>query len=72
LLIFNRRQLEHVLRAYVRHHNTQRPHRALDLRPPDRPIQTSPTVPSRGSVATAIRRRDLLGGLIHEYEAAAA
>ena len=71
LLIFNRRQLEHVLRAYVRHYNTQRPHRALDLRPPDRPIQTSPTVPSRGSATTAIRRRDLLGGLIHEYEAVA-
>jgi putative transposase len=72
LLIFNRRQLEHVLRAYVRHYNTQRPHRALDLRPPDRPIQTSPTVSSRGSATTAIRRRDLLGGLIHEYEAVAA
>jgi transposase InsO family protein len=72
LLIFSRRQLEHVLRAYMRHYNTQRPHRALDLRPPDRPIQTSPTVPSRGSATTAIRRRDLLGGLIHEYEAVAA
>lgn len=72
LLIFNGRQREHVLRVYVRHYTTQRPHRSLDLRPPDRPIQTSPTVPSRGSAATAIRRRDLLGGLIHEYEAAAA
>ena len=56
LLIFNRRQLERVRCAYVRHYNTQRPHRALDPRPPDRPIQTSPTVPSRGSAATAIRR----------------
>lgn len=31
LLILGRRQLEHVLRVYVRHHNTCRPHRALDL-----------------------------------------
>jgi putative transposase len=35
LLIFGRRQLEHVLRVYIRHFNEQRPHRALDLRPPD-------------------------------------
>jgi putative transposase len=35
LLIFRRRQLEHVLRVYVRHHNNQRPHRSLDLRAPD-------------------------------------
>jgi hypothetical protein len=35
-LIFGRRQLEHVLRVYIRHFNQQRPHRALDLRPPDR------------------------------------
>ena len=33
LLIFGRRQLEHVLRVYIRHFNHQRPHRALDLRP---------------------------------------
>src|SRR5215216_2640085 len=36
LLIVGRRQLEHVLRVYIRHFNQQRPHRALDLRPPDR------------------------------------
>ena len=34
LLIFGRRQLRHVLRVYIRHFNQQRPHRALDLRPP--------------------------------------
>ena len=31
LLIFNRRQLEEVLRVYVRHYNEHRPHRALEL-----------------------------------------
>ena len=67
LLILGRRQLEHVLRVYVRHHNSQRPHRSLNLCPPDSidgPI-------ARGDPptdTTAVHRRDLLGGLIHEYE----
>jgi putative transposase len=42
LLILGRRQLEHVLRVYIRHFNEQRPHRALDLRPPDRGRGTDP------------------------------
>jgi putative transposase len=68
LLIFGRRQLEHVLRVYIRHFNQQRPHRALDLRPPDGGIEPSP----RATVhPLQVRRRDLLGKLLHEYEAAA-
>jgi putative transposase len=35
LLILGRRQLTHVLRVYVQHYNGARPHRALDLKPPD-------------------------------------
>jgi hypothetical protein len=35
LLIFSRRQLEHVLRVYTRHYNEHRPHRALALCPPE-------------------------------------
>jgi hypothetical protein len=35
LPIVGRRQLEHVLRVYVRHYNRGRPHRALDLQPPE-------------------------------------
>jgi putative transposase len=45
LLIVSRRQLQHVLRTYVQHYNRQRPHRALDLKPPDASAQ--PAVPSR-------------------------
>ncbi len=71
LLIFNRRQLERILRVYVRHYNKQRPHRALVLQPPDQPTAPSTRDQFPGSAA-AIRRRDVLGGLIHEYEAAAA
>src|SRR2546421_426370 len=35
LLILNRRHLERVLRVYVDHYNRARPHRALELRPPE-------------------------------------
>jgi putative transposase len=61
LLILNRRHLERVLRVFVHHYNTQRPHRALKLQPPQR-AQPPPT-PALGE----IRRHDRLGGLIHEY-----
>ena len=67
LLILNRRHLERVLRRYIGHCNAERPHRALDLTPPvaaaaPRAVPTS---------ISEIRRRDLLGGLVHEYYAAA-
>jgi transposase InsO family protein len=35
ILIFGRCHLEHVLRIYRRHYNEHRPHRALDLFPPN-------------------------------------
>ena len=66
LLILNRRHLERVLRVYVDHYNTQRPHRALELRPPD------PDQPSAACTHGEIHRRDRLGGLLHEYHRAAA
>jgi putative transposase len=55
-----------VLRIYVHHYNTQRPHRALKLQPPE-PEKLKPS-PTLGQ----IQRRDRLGGLIHEYYQAAA
>ena len=66
-LILGRRHLDRVLRSYVRHYNAQRPHRGLELRTPEGPSDVYPveTVPE-------IQRRDLLGGLIHEYHAVAA
>jgi transposase InsO family protein len=70
LLILGHRQLDHVLRVYVKHYNGKRPHRALDLRPPDSSIR-----PPLATVATPhapqVSRCNLLGGLIHEYELAA-
>jgi hypothetical protein len=64
LLILNQRHLEGVLRTYFEHHNRERPHRALSLLPP---------IPAALRTATGpVRRRDRLGGLIHEYHRAAA
>ncbi len=68
ILILGRRHLEHVLRVYRRHYNEHRPHRALRLLPPDgRPGGRDPTPLT---APAGLRRRDLLGGLIHEYDAA--
>jgi hypothetical protein len=71
LLIVGRRQLEHVLGVYVRHYNRGRPHRALGLRPPDSRAR-SPIGAQSMPQALQVNRRDLVGGLIHEYELAAA
>ena len=68
LLIVGRGHLEQVLRIYIQHYNGHRPHRALGLQPPDPPARlTELCQDDRG----AVRRRDLLGGLLHEYRRAA-
>jgi putative transposase len=72
LLIIDRRHLHHVLATYTRHYNEHRPHRALAQRPPLR--EHSPRdAPSTADLIDLhrVRRRDLLGGLIHEYQHAA-
>jgi putative transposase len=72
LLILGRHQLEHVLRVYVRHYNRNRPHRALDLKPPDSTCTRLPIRPDSKRQGLQVVRRDVLGGLIHEYELTAA
>jgi transposase InsO family protein len=68
IFILGRRHLEAVLRVYTNHYNEHRPHRALQLAPPDGSHATD----ERDTRATAaLRRDDLLGGLIHEYQRAA-
>jgi putative transposase len=69
LLIFSRRQLEHVLLTYADHYNRHRPHRSLALRPPERSSRSA--TPLRAPPFAQLTRTDLLGGLIHEYEHAA-
>jgi putative transposase len=65
LLILGRRHLEHVLCCYVTHYNAERPHRAPALVPPE--AGNTAVRPANAK----IERHDLLGGLIHEYRAAA-
>jgi len=66
LLVFSRRHLEAVLGEYFRYYNEARPHRGLRL---DQPIHR----PSSRIATTGnwVVRRDVLGGIVHEYERAA-
>jgi putative transposase len=65
ILVLGRRHLERVLREYLEHYNTHRPHRGLWLRAPEAEATVVPSAPHQP------RRRDRLGGLIHEYSRAA-
>ena len=66
-LILGRRHLDRVLASYASHYNVERPHRGIELRVPDQQSHVEPV-----EIVPEIRRRDLLGGLIHEYYAVAA
>jgi putative transposase len=57
-----RRHLDRTLRTYADHYNLGRPHRALGL--------ATPLAEARDLILVRpcdVRRRDRLGGLIHEY-----
>jgi putative transposase len=63
LLVVSRGHLCSVLDEYVRHYNEARSHRGLQLAQPiPRLVKTT---------GSAVARRDILSGLIHEYEWAA-
>jgi transposase InsO family protein len=61
MLITGRRHLAAVLREYLDHYNTHRPHRSLH--------QSSPAGLTPPPCVATVRplRRDRLGGLVHEY-----
>ena len=67
VMVHGRRHLDRVLRVYAGHYNAERPHRGIELRAPERAVQ-----PEAVDGVPEIRKRDVLGGLIHEYEAVAA
>ena len=62
-----RGHLQRALQTYVRH-GEHRPHRALALEAPDRPAGLALVAEARQG---SVYRRDLLGGLLHEYRRAA-
>jgi putative transposase len=69
MLITGPRHLQAILDEYAAHYNRHRPHRARNLRPPD--TDDIAAAPVTDLTAARIRRRKVLGGLIHEYERAA-
>ena len=62
LLITGERHLRLVLNEYVDHYNGHRPHRTLQQNP-----LAGRAHPPAEMTGMRIRRRDRLGGLIHEY-----
>jgi putative transposase len=68
LLIVGRGHLEQALRVYIAHYNAHRPHRALQFEPPD-PAAALTLISDHPPAR--VHRRDLLGGLLHEYRRAA-
>jgi putative transposase len=59
IIILNERHLRWALGEFMRYYNARRPHRSLQLRPPDGPVVST----SEGKVV----RRKILGGLISDY-----
>jgi putative transposase len=62
-LINNQRHAAAVLTEYAEHYNSHRPHRCLGQAAPLRPLPQPTT-----SETNTVRRRDRLGGLLHEYQ----
>jgi transposase InsO family protein len=73
ILILGRRHLASVLREYMAHYNEHRPHRALEQLPPRNLSPPGGDGRPRAELVDLGRvcRRDVLGGLIHEYRLAA-
>jgi transposase InsO family protein len=69
MLIVSEQHLRQVLTEYLRHYNSARPHRALVQLTP---AQAGACPPEPVNLAMyRIRRKQVLGGLIHEYYVAA-
>ena len=69
-LIWNQRHLLHALREYEHFCNKHRPHRTLADAAPLCPLPEPITDPERIAYLH-VRRRDRLGGTLHEYRHAA-
>jgi transposase InsO family protein len=68
LLIVNQDHLRQVLTEYLQHYNAARPHRALGQLPP---AQAHSQPPEIDLAEHRVRRKQVLGGLTHEYQIAA-
>ncbi|HEY8111949.1 MAG TPA: integrase core domain-containing protein [Actinomycetes bacterium] len=66
-VIWNQRHLMHAMRAYERHYNERRPHQGIANARPLRPFPLPCAHPDEIG-RLDVRRRDRLGGILHEYE----
>jgi len=66
-LVLARRHLDRVPASHASHDDAQRPHRGIELRVPGKQSHVDPL-----EIVPESKRRDLLGGLIHEYYPVAA
>jgi transposase InsO family protein len=69
-LIWNQRHLLHALREFEDHYNSHRPHQGIANARPLHPMP-APIAGPRQITRLDIRRRERLGGILHEYEHAA-
>ncbi|GCB51512.1 integrase core domain-containing protein [Streptomyces sp. NL15-2K] len=69
-LVWNQRHLLHALREFEQHYNSHRPHQGIADARPLHPLP--PPITDPDAIAHLdIRRRDRLGGTLHEYQHAA-
>jgi putative transposase len=69
-LIWNQRHLLHALREFEQFYNGYRPHQGIANARPLRPLP-APITDRENLARLDVRRRDRLGGILHEYEHAA-
>jgi hypothetical protein len=69
-LIWNQLHLLHALREFEQFYNAHRPHQGIANTRPLHPLPGPITAPDR-QARLDVRRRDRLGGILHEYQHAA-
>ncbi len=69
-LIWNQQHLRHALREFEHFYNEYRPHQGIANARPLHPLP-EPLIDPSQIARLEVRRRDRLGGILHEYEHAA-
>jgi transposase InsO family protein len=69
-LIWNQAHLLHALREFEQFYNSHRPHQGIANARPLRALPSPITEPD-SDAGLHVRRRDRLGGILHEYQNAA-
>jgi hypothetical protein len=69
-LLWNQRHLLHALREFEQFYNGHRPHQGIANARPLQPLPAPIADPAK-LARLNVRRRERLGGILHEYEHAA-